>query len=415
MAGPSGEILFLAHRIPFPPDRGDKIRSHHVLKALAALAPVHVGTFADDEDDCAHEPELAATAYSHHLARRGKPMALAGVQALLSGVPVSLSAFAGDRLRRWVDATLAARPIAAIYVFSSQMAQYVPGEFRGRVVMDFVDVDSAKFDAYAAKASQPMRTIYAREARLLARHEAAIARRADLSLFVTEEEAALFRARLDPATLAAAQIDALGNGIDCDLFDPASVAPAPEFKGMDGPHLLFSGQMDYPPNVAAVVRFTTRVMPLIRARLPGARFHIIGRRPTTAVSALDGIENTRVWGRVEDMRPWLAAADLVVAPLDIARGVQNKVLEAMAMRRAVLASPEAATGIAARDGVELAIEADDAALADRALALLAAPDRCAAMGDAARRFVLARQSWPTMLARLPDMVGIGARDTRHAA
>ena len=184
---------------------------------------------------------------------------------------------------------------------------------------------------------------------------------------------------------------------------------------MSGSHLLFSGQMDYPPNVAAVVRFTTRIMPLIRAKRSDARFHIIGRRPAAAVSALDGVENTRVWGRVDDMRPWLAAADLIVAPLEIARGVQNKVLEAMAMRRAVLVSPEAATGIAARDGIELAIEASDAGLAERALALLDAPDQRTAMGDAARRFVLTRQSWPTMLTDLPEMIGIGAPDARHAA
>ncbi len=411
----TGEILFLAHRIPFPPDRGDKIRSHHTLKALSKLAPVHVGTFADDEEDCDPEVELLAVAHSYHLARRGKPLALAGVQAILGNRPVSITAFAVDGLRRWVEATLLRRPIATIYAFSSQMAQYIPADFAGRVVMDFVDVDSAKFDAYAAKAAQPMRTIYAREARLLARYEAEIARRADLSLLVTEDEAALFRSRLDPSTRASAVVEALGNGIDCVLYDPDAVRPAPELAPEHGPHLLFSGQMDYPPNVAAVVRFATRVMPLIRASLPEARFHIIGRRPASAVTALEGVENTRVWGRVEDMRPWLAAADLVVAPLEIARGVQNKVLEAMAMRRPVLVSPEAATGIAARDGVELAIEASDAGLAARALALLSDPESRAAMGEAARIFVLTKQSWPTMLARLPEIVGLGRADSRHAA
>ena len=413
------EILFLAHRIPFPPDRGDKIRSHHILKALARLAPVHVGTFADDEEDADPEAELATVARSYHLAHRGKPLALAGLQALAARQPVSIAAFANHDLRRWVADTLQRRPIATIYAFSSQMAQYIPADFAGRVVMDFVDVDSAKFEAYAAKAAQPMRTIYAREARLLARYETKVARRADLSLFVTGEEAALFRSRLDPATRASTAVAALGNGIDCALYDPDTVGPAPELAQnlaqSGGSYLLFSGQMDYPPNVAAVVRFTTRVMPLIRASLPEARFHIIGRRPTPAVTALDGIENTRVWGRVEDMRPWLAAADLVVAPLEIARWVQNKVLEAMAMRRPVLASPEAATGIAARDGIELAIEASAEGLATRALALIAAPAERAAMGAAARRFVLDQQSWPTMLAGLPAIVALDRTDERHAA
>ena len=415
MTSNSGEILFLAHRIPFPPDRGDKIRSHHILKALVRLAPVHVGTFADDELDANPEIELAAVARSYHLARRTKPLALAGVQALAMGHPVSVAAFANAGLRRWVKETLQRSPIATIYAFSSQMAQYIPDTFAGRVVMDFVDVDSAKFEAYAAKTAQPMRTIYAREARLLAKHEAAIARRADLSLFVTAQEAALFRSRLVPATRASASVEALGNGIDCTLYDPDLVDPAPELTAGEGPYLLFSGQMDYPPNVAAVVRFATRVMPLIRATLPEARFEIIGRCPTPAVIALKGTENTRVRGRVEDMPPWLAGADLVVAPLEIARGVQNKVLEAMAMRRPVLVSPEAATGIAGRDGIELAIEASDEGLAARALALIAEPQTRAEMGAAARRFVLANQSWPTMLAGLPDIVGFKPADARHAA
>ena len=411
----TAEILFLAHRIPFPPDRGDKIRSHHILKALARLAPVHVGTFSDDEEDHEPEAELALTAATYHLARRAKPLAIAALQALATRQPVSLPAFADAGLRAFVRETLATRPIATIYAFSSQMAQYVPADFAGRVVMDFVDVDSAKFEAYAASARQPLRTLYAREARLLAAYEAQLARRATLSLLVTPEEAALFRSRLDPATRAASDVRTLGNGIDCDVFSAALVHPEPELAGAPGPHLLFTGQMDYPPNVAAVVRFATRIMPAIRETIPGACFHIVGRKPSPEVAALDGYDGTRVWGPVEDMRPWLAAADLVVAPLEIARGVQNKVLEAMAMSRPVLLSLEAATGIAAQDGKEFAVAESDAAFIARALALLAAPTEREAMGLAARNFTADRQSWPAMLVDLSEIVGIGRPGARRAA
>ena len=414
-----GEILFLAHRIPFPPDRGDKIRSHHILKALARLAPVHVGTFADDEQDHDPEAELALTAATYHIAYRTKPLAIAALQALATRRPVSLPAFADSGLDIFVRETLGRRPISTIYAFSSQMAQYIPANFAGRVVMDFVDVDSAKFEAYAANARQPLKTIYAREGRLLAAYEAEVARRADLSLLVTEEEAALFRARLDPATRAASDVRALGNGIDCNTFSAAIVNPAPELASVRGPHLLFTGQMDYPPNVAAVVRLATRIMPAIRAQIPEAQFHIVGRKPAPAVAALEGQAGTRVWGRVEDMRTWLAGADLVVAPLEIARGVQNKVLEAMSMGRPVLLSPGAATGIAASDGIELAIADSDEAFVARALALFAAPHERAAMGQAARQFITAHQSWSAMLADLPEIVGIGGcgvrPDVRDAA
>ena len=411
----TGEILFLAHRIPFPPDRGDKIRSHHILKALARLAPVHVGTFADDEQDHDPEAELALTAATYHIAHRNKPLAVAALQAMATRRPVSLPAFADSGLHTYVRETLARRPILTIYAFSSQMAQYIPAAFAGRVVMDFVDVDSAKFEAYSEQATQPLKTIYAREGRLLAAYEAEVARRADLSLLVTEEEAALFRSRLDPASRAASDVRALGNGIDCNKFSATFVNPAPELAHSPGPHLLFTGQMDYPPNVAAVVRFATRIMPAIRERIPEAQFHIVGRKPVGAVAALDGHAGTRVWGMVEDTRTWLAGADLVVAPLEIARGVQNKVLEAMSMSRPVLLSPGAATGIAARDGMELAIADSDEAFVARALALLAAPDDRAAMGLAARLFITDHQSWPAMLANLPEIAAITRPCVRDAA
>ena len=410
-----GEILFLAHRIPFPPDRGDKIRSHHILRALARLAPVHVATFADDEQDCDPEAELALTATTYHIAHRTKPLAVAGLQALATRRPVSIPAFAKGELHDYVRQTLATRPIATIYAFSSQMAQYIPAAFSGRVVMDFVDVDSAKFEAYAERAAQPLKSIYAREGRLLATYEAEVARRADLSLMVTEEEAALFRSRLNPASLAPSDVRALGNGIDCNHFSATFVYPAPELGRTPGPHLLFTGQMDYPPNVAAVVRFATRIMPAIRERFGDAQFNIVGRKPLPAVAALDGQAGTRVWGKVEDMRTWLVGADLVVAPLEIARGVQNKVLEAMAMGRPVLASPGAATGIAARDGVEIAIAGDDAEFITRTLALLAAPEDRAALGLAARQFITDHQSWSAMLADLPEIVGFNLSGVRDAA
>ncbi len=411
----TSEILFLAHRIPFPPDRGDKIRSHHILKALARFAPVHVGTFADDEQDHEPEAELALTAATYHLARRTKPLALAALQALATRQPISLPAFADAGLRAYVRQTLAMRRIATIYAFSSQMAQYVPADFAGRVVMDFVDVDSAKFEAYAANSRQPLKTLHAREGRLLSSYEAQVARRATVCLLVTPDETSLFRSRLDPATRAASDVRTLGNGIDCNLFSATFVRPAPELACSPGPHLLFTGQMDYPPNVAAVVRFAKRIMPAIREQERAARFHVVGRRPSPEVLALDGRGGTRVWGQVEDMRTWLAGADLVIAPLEIARGVQNKVLEAMAMSRPVVLSPGAATGIAAQDGRDFAIAEGDAAFAARTLALLAAPAERAAMGQAARNFICEHQSWQAMLAELGEIAGLKPSGVRRAA
>ena len=159
----SEEILFIGHRIPFPPNRGDKIRSHHILKRLARLAPVHVACFADDDADMGEEVELAAMAHSYRLVRRAVPLAVAGVRALAARKPVSLTAFYDAQLAAYIDAMLASGRIGTIYVFSGQMGQYVPADFRGQVVMDFVDVDSAKFEAYAQGARGPMRWLFQRE------------------------------------------------------------------------------------------------------------------------------------------------------------------------------------------------------------------------------------------------------------
>jgi sugar transferase (PEP-CTERM/EpsH1 system associated) len=395
------EILFLAHRVPFPPDRGDKIRSNHLLRRIADIAPVHVGALADDAADMAQEHELAALAASHCLVRRSAPLPLAALAALGQGRPVSLAAFSSARLQRWVNHVLETQPIAAIFVFSGQMAQYVPRAFRGRVVMDFVDVDSAKFEAYAQAGALPRRLLYAREARLMRRFEEQTARRVTTSLFITAEERALFESRLEHGGLP--DVRALGNGIDTQMFDPAAVSPAPELAG-EAPNIVFTGQMDYAPNITAVELFAYEVMPRIRAVHPEARFAIVGRAPTAAVRALGGVHGTLVTGAVPDVRPWLAGADIVTAPLLIARGVQNKVLEAMAMARPVLLTPAAATGIGAADGVHFVQAEAPLSLAERALALLADKAAGEAMGAAARQFVIAECGWDRVLAPLQALL-----------
>jgi sugar transferase (PEP-CTERM/EpsH1 system associated) len=407
-----GETLFIAHRIPFPPDRGDKIRSHHLLKALAELGPVHVATLRETEADFAAEPLLAEVAATRCLAARPHNLALAGIRALGSGKPVSLTAFDSPRLRGWTERLLATRPIDTIFVFSGQMGQYVSASFKGRLIVDLCDVDSAKFEAYARDGWGPRSWIDAREGRLLSAEEARLAARADATLLISEAEAELFRGRIGSPS---ADIRALGNGIDTELFDPQAVDPHPALIGEPGPHLVFTGQMDYPPNIAAVRRGAEAVMPGIRAVYPEARLHIVGRAPHAQVKAMDGIDGVRVWGEVPDVRPFLAAADLVIAPLAIARGVQNKVLEAMAMARPALLTPEAATGIGATDGEHYAVAASDTELVETALRLLADGPDALALGSAARRFVVERKSWDSALAGLPAIVGKAAPAARHAA
>ncbi|MGH6785220.1 MAG: TIGR03087 family PEP-CTERM/XrtA system glycosyltransferase [Novosphingobium sp.] len=409
----TGEILFLAHRIPFPPDRGDKIRSHHLLQRLAQLAPVHVATFADDEDDAEAETELAALARSYHVVRRPNSLLLAGIQGLLRDEAVSLPAFHSDKLVGYVAKVLAEHPIETIFVFSGQMGQYVPDDFAGRVIVDFCDVDSAKFEAYAAAHRWPESWIHAREGRLLRREERRLALRADRCLLISAEEAALFAERLPPLERGAVSIGVLGNGIDSDRFAPGVVAAEPRLAALPRGRVVFTGQMDYPPNVAAVQRFARGILPLVRRQVPAATFHVIGREPTEAVLALGEADGCSIWGRVEDMRPWLAGADIAAVPLAIARGVQNKVLEAMAMGLPVVLTSGAATGIAASDGEHFCVADGDAAIAAQIVALLGDPVRAAEIGRAARDYVVQQQSWPAALGPLDALLGV--RTVRHAA
>ncbi|WP_420382504.1 TIGR03087 family PEP-CTERM/XrtA system glycosyltransferase [Novosphingobium sp.] len=395
------QVLFLAHRIPWPPDRGDRIRSWNLLRALSAHADVHLGCLVEDVAEMARAgAAIDGVTASTCMALRKGSIGWAGIRALITGQPVSVAAFRSWRLKQWVRRTLAERAIDAIFVFSGQMAQFVPADFRGRVVMDFVDVDSAKFADYAAAMRPgPVRAIHAREARVLGAYEERFARRADIALLVTPEERDLFIAGL--ANPKGITVGALGNGIDAVTFAPDAVPAEP---GLASPQIVFTGQMDYAPNVAAVVMFARDVMPLVRARYPAAGFAIVGRAPNAEVRALQGVNGTHVTGEVADVRPWLAGADVVTAPLLIARGVQNKVLEAMAMARPVVLTSAAATGIGARDGHQFAIAEGAPALAARVLALLDDGDAALAMGASARAFVLAHAGWDAVLAPLRAMV-----------
>lgn len=406
-----GEILFLAHRVPWPPNRGDKIRSHHFLQKLMDCAPVHVACFAEDEAERQTGWQRKAELASCEIVLRQKPKWRAGIEALVSGKPVSLTSFENDALEGHVADTVATRPIDCIFIFSGQMAQFIPADFAGRVVMDFADVDSAKFESYADDGSGPMAWIHRREGLLLQAFEKAVAGRADHSLFVSQAEAALFRAR---SGLSGDRIKAMGNGIDLEFYGSADIEPADAEAGR--PIILFTGQMDYQPNIQAVQSFSNEVMPDILARFPDARFVVVGRAPTDKVRQLDRRNGTVVIGPVEDIRSWIKAAAVVVAPLRIARGIQNKVLEAMAMAKPVVASECAAEGIEAINGEHFLVAGSVADEVRLICGLLDDPQRARQLGEQAQHLIHAKYSWETQLAGLPDVCGLtGVRVAEAAA
>jgi len=395
-----GEILFLAHRIPWPADRGDKIRSHHILRHLAGIAPVHVGAFADDDRDMGFVAQMEPNFASVHVEKREKPQWRAGIEALRTAVPVSVASFATGGMAAWVNGLLGSGRISHIFVFSGQMAQYVPESFDGKFIMDFVDVDSAKFESYAGEGNMAMRWINAREGRMLSAFEHAAARRADTSLFVSEAEAVLFRQR---SGLGAGRVMALGNGIDTISYDPAGDIPKPK-RLEHGKLVMFTGQMDYRPNIEAVSDFAQRAMPAIRKAHKDAKFVIVGRNPTDAVKALAKLDGVVVTGAVDNVRSWLKAASVVVAPLRIARGIQNKVLEAMAMAKPVVASAAAAEGIDAQHDEHFYVAQNIEEEILQVCSLLADPGAAKRLGMKARSHVVAQYGWDRQLALLDEIM-----------
>jgi len=387
------DLLLLVHRIPYPPNKGDKIRSYHLLKHLATKYRVHLATFVDDADDWQHVPAVEALCASSHFVKldplRGK---IRSAKALASGKSLSLEYYRDADMKRWVARTMRERGIARVMMFSSVMAQYADDFPAARRVIDFCDVDSDKWRQYAEKKTWPMSWVYRHEARSLLDYERKVAQAFDASLFVSAPEAELFRTL---APESGAKIGHFSNGVDTEYFSPARSYDNPFAAGEQA--LVFTGAMDYWPNIDAVKWFAEHVLPRVRAAVPAARFYIVGSRPAPEVLALAN-EAIVVTGTVPDVRPYLAHGAAAVAPLRIARGIQNKVLEAMAMARPVVASPQAFEGIDAVNGHELIVADAPGDYADSVIALLRTPHPT--MGQAARASVERHYSWPAHLSQI---------------
>lgn len=401
-------LLYLAHRIPYPPNKGDKVRSFNILRQLACGYRVFLGTFVDHPDDARHIGALSQWCAEHHIVTLNPRWArLASLRGLLTGEALSLPYYRSARLAAWVRETVVRHGITRAVAFSGPMAQYLDVLGMERGIVDFCDVDSAKWTQYAAERSWPMSWLYRREGERLLAFERRAAVAADAALFVTDAEAELFR-RAAPE--AVAHVGVMRNGVDADYFSPGNGGDTPYPPG--GPVLLFTGAMDYWPNIDAVTWFAHEVLPAVRTRRPDARFWVVGMNPTAAVQALAG-EGVTVTGTVPDVRPYLAHADVVVAPLRVARGIQNKVLEAMAMARAVVVSAASATGLGATPGHECDIADSADEHAERIAALLGDAGRRVAMGVAGRACVLTRYSWQAHLGLLDNLLDETADKARR--
>lgn len=399
-------LLFLAHRLPYPPNKGDKIRSYHLLRFLAERYRVHLGTFIDDPADRVHVDAVRQWCADVNVVELNPRQAkLASLRGLLTGEALTLPYYRNAGLSDWVRDTVSNNTIGIAVAFSSAMAQYVPPGMPVKL-MDMVDVDSDKWAQYAPTKPWPLSWLYRRETRRLAEWESSIAQAFDATFLVSSAEATHLKRM---ATEAADKIDWFENGVDADYFkpDPALTSPYP---GNVTP-IVFTGAMDYWPNIDAVTWFAHEIFPKVREAIPNAMFAIVGSNPSETVQALGALPGIWVTGRVDDVRPYVQHAACAVAPLRLARGVQNKVLEAMAMARPVVASPQAAEGISAQAGEDFMVAENIVDFAAQVTAVCKGlyPD----MGTQARARILLAYDWQTNLSRILPHLAAGRSSAVH--
>ena len=402
-------VLFLCQRLPFPPNKGEKIASFNIVRHLGQRFDVHVGTFLDTPEDVAEVEKLRPFCASLHVEHVIRPWAWGpAFLRWLGGMPISFALFRAAGLRDYVRRVIAQHRPVAIVTYSSNISDYgmMSAAQQTRRIFHFSDVDSEKFAAYAARSSGCRRWLYALEARRVRAAERRLMAGADAVGFVSDDEAALFRAVTDAPS---ERVITIPNGVDAVAFDPARQWPRPAWG--DGPAFVFTGTMDYQPNIDAVAWFADAVLPALRAAQNDAQFVIVGSNPATAVKALASRPGIIVTGRVPDVQPYLAHAAAAVAPLRIARGIQNKVLEALAMGCPTIVSTHALTGIGTPDTTPVIVADGAEEWIGACLRLLDDPSLAASLKVRARPFVIEHFGWDACLSRLDALLPARMRTT----
>ena len=395
-------LLYLCHRIPYPPDKGDKIRAFHQIRALSKRHRIHLLALADS--DVADLSPLAAfcdRVEVFPIQRSGAYFRAA--MGILSPRPLTLSFFDSADLRKRAEELARNEQFDLVVVYSSSMAPYAEPFARAGVpaVLDMVDVDSAKWEQYAHYAALPMRPVYALESRRMQEYEQSLAGLFEKIVLATGNETRLFKG-LAPAARAAT----VSNGVDLDFFRPLDLPRTPH------PTLLFTGQMDYFANVDGMVHFARNILPRLRERFADLELLIVGRSPARAVRALDELPGVHVTGAVGDVRPFLARAWAFVAPLRIAQGVQNKVLEAMAMNLPVVCTDKVFAGLSEggfRHGRDLLAASTDQGLEDCVASLIEDATARDHLAECARQRLVVSYRWATNMERFEEILAGAVR------
>ena len=387
------KLFFLAQRVPYPPDRGDKITTFNEIRHLAERHEVEVFSLAEGREDLDAVASLKKIVSDVHAVPLNSVSAkFRALSAVARGAPFTPAYFSEPALHRMVERRFRAARPDLIMVYGSGMAQYAEPFTGAPRLMQFAELDSAKWAQYAATILSPMRALYKLEAKRLLEYERHIAETFSHSLVCTRREQDDFE-RLIPG----ARVTCVPNGVDLDYFRPRRDDELED-------SLVFTGVMDYRPNVDAVEWFCAEILPHVREAIPSVRLAICGSRPNRRVRSLARLTGVSVTGRVPDVRPYLDRASVAVLPLRLARGIQNKLLEAMAAGLPCVATSAAITGVNAEPGRDLLAADEPSLFAAAIIRLLGDASLRRNVGAAARAAMERNYRWETHLGLLDSIV-----------
>ncbi len=387
------KILYVCHRFPYPPTRGGKIRPFNMIRHLSQTHEVVVASLVRSPQEGEAGRGLSAHCSDYMMGEVTAPVAWARMIARLpTPAPSSMGYFYAPDLARRIKARLRDEKFDLIFVHCSSVAPYVSDVAGLPKILDFGDMDSQKWLAYRSFKPFPLSLGYWFEGRKMEAAEKALARRFDLCTCTTKAELETLRQFQVPTST-----DWFPNGVDAEYF-------APTDKAYDPDGISFVGRMDYFPNQQAMIFFCDRVLPLIRKRRPAATLTIIGAEPSAEIRRLSERAGVKVTGTVPDVRDLVRRSAVSVAPLAIARGTQNKIIECMAMGVPVVTSPEAAGGVDAEPGEHVLLADQPDAYADKVLMLMENPEMRRRYAIAGRSRVSSHHDWAYSMAKLDTLI-----------
>lgn len=404
------KILYLSHRVPFPPNKGEKIRTFHQIEYL--LQKGHDVTVISPYEESAELPyfnELKSQYGVNVHSFRLPPKLFRLMSGFVQGKALSVANFSSADLQKGLDQLLDEHEFSALVCTASSMAEYVFNSeakaIKNRklsLFMDFMDLDSDKWRQYAQRSSLPMKLLYTRERNLISTLEVKVAAIFNACFFITETEVALFK----QGAPHVGDICAIENGIDTVGFSPPEV---PRLR--ESPILLFTGVMNYSPNVDAVLWFVKNVWKDIVQKWPTAEFIVAGMDPTEKIIALGNMRGITVTGFVDDIKPYFNRANVFVAPFRIARGVQNKVLQAFACGLPVISTPMGAEGIRCSDNQSILLAETSSDFILQLEKLFQFPDHYTRIADNALRLIHQHYTWESILNPFEKKLSINQVDS----